>query len=42
MPVITMAGLAGGGARALGPAVAEKLGLDYVDRLILTDVATRL
>lgn len=39
MPVITMGGLAGGGARALGPAVAEKLGADYVDRLILTDIA---
>ena len=34
-----MGGLAGAGARALGPLVAERLGADYVDRLILTSVA---
>ncbi len=39
MTAITIGGLAGGGGRALGPAVAEALGADYVDRLILTDVA---
>ena len=39
MPVVTMGGLAGGGARILGPLVAEKLQADYVDRLILADVA---
>ena len=39
MAVITMTGLAGGGARSLGPLVAERLGADYVDRLILTNVA---
>ena len=39
MAVITMGGLSGGGARALGPLVAEKIGADYVDRLILADVA---
>jgi cytidylate kinase len=39
MAVITMGGLSGGGARGLGPLVAEKLGADYVDRLILADVA---
>lgn len=39
MTVITMAGLAGGGPRSLGPVVAQKLGADYVDRLILTNVA---
>ena len=39
MAVIAMGGLAGGGARSLGPMVAQKLGADYVDRLILTDVA---
>ena len=39
MAVITMSGLAGGGARALGPMVAHKTGADYVDRLILASVA---
>ncbi len=39
MPVITMGGLEWGGARSLGPLVAEKLGADYVDKLILTDIA---
>jgi cytidylate kinase len=39
MAVITMGGLSGGGARGLGPLVAQKLGADYVDRLILADVA---
>lgn len=39
MAVVALGGLAGGGARTLGPLVAQKLGADYVDRLILTDVA---
>ena len=39
MAVVAMGGLAGAGARALGPLVAERLGADYVDRLILTSVA---
>ena len=39
MAVIAMGGLSGGGGRKLGPLVAQKLGADYVDRLILTDVA---
>ena len=39
MAVITMGGLTGGGGRALGPMVAQRLGADYVDRLILTNVA---
>jgi cytidylate kinase len=42
MSVITMGGLAGGGARALGPIVAQKLGADYVDRLILTQIARQV
>ena len=42
MSVITLGGLSGGGARLLGPMVAEKLGADYVDRLILTDVARQV
>ena len=39
MPVVTMGGLAGGGARILGPLVAQRLQADYVDRLILAEVA---
>ena len=39
MTVVAMGGLSGGGARDLGPMVAERLGADYVDRLILTGVA---
>ena len=39
MAVITLSGLAGGGARVLGPMVAQKTGADYVDRLILASVA---
>ena len=42
MAVIAMGGLSGGGARALGPMVAERLGADYVDRLILTNLARHL
>ena len=42
MAVITMGGLAGGGARSVGPLVAQKLGADYVDRLILTNVARQV
>lgn len=39
MTIIALGGLSGGGARTLGPAVAEAVGADYVDRLILADVA---
>ncbi|MDA0769949.1 MAG: hypothetical protein BZY79_02005 [SAR202 cluster bacterium Casp-Chloro-G4] len=39
MTIIALGGLSGGGARTLGPAVAQALGADYVDRLILTDIA---
>ena len=39
MTIVTLGGLAGGGARTLGPVVAQKLEADYVDRLILRDVA---
>ncbi len=39
MAVIALGGLTGGGGRVLGPLVARRLGADYVDRLILTDVA---
>lgn len=39
MAVVTMGGLTGGGGRLLGPMVAERLGADYVDRIILTSAA---
>ncbi len=39
MAVVTMGGLTGGGGRLLGALVAQRLGADYVDRLILTDTA---
>ena len=42
MTVITMGGLSGGGGRTLGPLVAQRLGADYVDRLILTNVARQV
>ena len=39
MSVVAMGGLTGGGGRLLGPVVAQRLGSDYVDRLILTGAA---
>ena len=42
MAVVTMGGLTGGGGRLLGPMVAQKLGADYVDRLILTNAARQV
>ena len=39
MTVVALGGLAGAGARTMGPILAEKLEADYVDRLILTNVA---
>ena len=39
MTVIALGGLTGAGARTMGPALAERMGADYVDRLILTNVA---
>ena len=39
MAVITMGGLTGCGGRQLGHMVADRLGADYVDRLILTGAA---
>ena len=42
MSVITLGGMSGGGARILGPLVAEKLGADYVDRIFLSEVAKEL
>ena len=42
MSVIPLGGMSGGGARILGPLVAEKLGADYVDRIFLSEVAKEL
>ena len=39
MVVLTLGGQTGGGARLLGPLVAQALDADYVDRLILQAVA---
>ena len=39
MTVVALGGLSGAGARTIGPIVAERMGADYVDRLILTNVA---
>jgi cytidylate kinase len=39
MPVIAIGSLEGGGGVELGRAVAQKLGADYVDRLILAEAA---
>ncbi len=39
MTVVALGGLTGAGARTMGPVLAEKMGADYVDRLILTNVA---
>lgn len=42
MSVVAMSGLTGGGARVLGPLVAEQITADYVDRLILINAARHI
>jgi hypothetical protein len=42
MPVITIRGKFGSGAPEIGKAIAAKLGIDYIDREIIAQVATRL
>ncbi len=42
MPVVTMSGTIGSGARDIGLQAAELLGCDYVDHEIMVDVARRL
>lgn len=42
MSIVTLSGLTGGGARRLGPNIAQRLGADYVDRLILTNAARQV
>jgi cytidylate kinase len=42
MPVITVTGLIGSGAPELGTEVSRKMGIDYVDRLILAEAARKM
>ena len=42
MTVVALGGQTGGGARLLGPAIAQALGANYVDRLILQAAAQHL
>jgi cytidylate kinase len=42
MPVVTVSGAMGSGARELARLVADMLGVDYVDQEILVDAAQRL
>jgi cytidylate kinase len=42
MPVITITGLVGSGAIEVGIEVSRKLGIDYVDRMILAEAAKRM
>lgn len=39
MYTITLGGMSGGGARDIGPIVAQKLKADYVDRIFLANIA---
>lgn len=42
MPVITLNGQIGAGGQEVGPRIAQALGLDYVDRLILAEASRRV
>ena len=42
MPIITVEGRVGAGAPGLGRLVARELGIDFVDRLILAQIARRV
>ena len=42
MAIVTIGGVTGSGGRQLGQLVAERLGADYVDRLILTSAAKQV
>lgn len=42
MSVVTLGGMAGGGARIIGPLVAARIGGDYVDRHLLLEVARQI
>lgn len=42
MPVVTVNGQIGSGAREIGPLIAQYLGVDYVDRLVLAEAGRRV
>ena len=42
MPVVTIEGYLGSGYQTIGRSVAEKLGIDFVDRLILSKIAKEM
>lgn len=42
MPVITVTGLIGSGAFEVGAEVARRLGIDYIDRVILAEAAKKI
>ena len=42
MYTVTLGGMSGGGARDIGPIVAQKLKADYVDRIFLSNIAKEL
>ena len=42
MSIITITGLTGSGAPELGAVIAQRAGMDYVDRLILAEAAKSL
>lgn len=42
MPVVTISGMVGSGAREVGRLAAQGLGIDYVDQQLLVDAARRL
>ncbi len=42
MPIITVTGLVGSGAIEVGSEVARKLGIDYIDRMILAEAAKKI
>ncbi|MEC7838294.1 MAG: cytidylate kinase-like family protein [Chloroflexota bacterium] len=42
MPVVTIEGYLGSGYQKIGRSVAEKLGIDFVDRLILSNIAKEM
>ena len=39
MPVIALGGLTAGGGRIIGPKIAKKLNIDYVDKDIIKQAA---
>ena len=42
MPVVAIEGYLGSGYQTIGRSVAEKLGIDFVDRVILSEIAKEM